>query len=67
MQDLIQALQIFLKYSNAKFPTICEHDILYVNVKPEAVSQEDIQSLKKLGFNVNENTNNFSSNRFGSC
>ena len=30
MEDLIKALQILLKYGNPKYPTVCEHDILYI-------------------------------------
>lgn len=30
MSDLIEALQILLKYGNPKKPTHCEHDILII-------------------------------------
>lgn len=51
MEDLIKALQIFAKYTNAKYPTKCEHDELYVNtVSPDEVSEEDKAELEKLGF-----------------
>jgi len=67
MEDLIKALQIFLKYGNSYAPTNCSHDELYVDIEPEKVSDEDIAKLDKLGFFVNEEYNGFSSYRFGSC
>lgn len=69
MEDLIKALQIFLKYSTSKYPTHCEHDYLFVDVNPELVSQEDKDELKKLGFFVDTEYGGvgFGSFRFGSC
>lgn len=45
MNDLIKALQIFAKYTDAKYPTSCEHDIFYVQVSPDDVSDEDKAEL----------------------
>lgn len=50
MEDLIKALQIFLKYDNPKWPTHCEHDVMYVNVCPKNMEPEDIKELGELGF-----------------
>lgn len=55
MEDLIKSLQIFSKYITddygRKNPTTCEHDMFFVNcVRPEQVSEEDIEELKTLGF-----------------
>lgn len=51
MDDLIEALQIFRKYSNEKCPTGCEHDTLLVyGVLVTSVSQSDKNHLKRLGF-----------------
>lgn len=52
MKDLIEALQIFMKYcGDVKYPTTCEHDELYINcVKPEQVTEEDLKRLDELGF-----------------
>lgn len=51
MEDLIKALKIFSKYSNTKYPTKCEHDMLFVNcVKPDEVSHTDLMQLYDLGF-----------------
>lgn len=53
MEQLIEALQIFLKYGNPAYPTHCEHDILtIVGIKPEDVSDEDKKRLDELGFFV---------------
>lgn len=65
MKDLIEALQIFLKYENKKYPTNCSHDVLFVDVDPKLVSDEDKLNLYKLGFFVSDD--GFSSFRFGCC
>lgn len=67
MKDLIEALTLFAKYTNAKHPTCCEHDVLYVLVDPTKVSTEDRIRLDALGFHAQEDDNNFYSNRFGSA
>ena len=53
MNDLIEALNILSKYlkKGKKFPTACEHDILYVcGIKMDEVTVEDVHRLYKLGF-----------------
>ena len=67
MKDLIRALEIFLKYGDAQWPTHCEHDVLYVDIRPEVVSEEDKILLKELSFVVDEEIDCFRSYRFGSC
>ncbi len=74
MDDVIKALQVFKKYVEPgspedKWPFQCSHDVLYVRVRPELVSAEDILELEELGFMVGENDfeNGFYSYRFGSC
>jgi len=69
MEDLIKALQIFLKYGNPYAPFHCEHDYLYVDIDPEIVSDEDKKELDKLGFHEDEEYGGegFGSYRFGSC
>lgn len=52
MEDLIRALQIFLKYGNPTYPTNCEHDELYVNIDASVVSEEDKKILDELGFSL---------------
>ena len=66
MEDLIKALNIFLKYKNSEYPTYCIDEILYVNVSPTIVTEEDKIILNKLGFRVNVEEDCFLSIRFGS-
>lgn len=66
MEDLIKALQIFLKYGNPKRPSHCEHEYLYINIDPKLVSPEDLVELEKLGFSIEENGDGFGSYRYGS-
>ena len=71
MKDLIKALEIFSKYTDAKWPTHCEHDILLITnkVKPDQVNDEDKTILEELGFFVTDEYGDevFASFRFGSC
>lgn len=67
MKDLIEALQIFLKYGNPDYPTACDHDQLYVMIDPADVSDEDKEKLEKLGFYASPEDSNFYSFKFGSC
>lgn len=51
MSDLIEALQILLKYRNEEYPTHCEHDILCImGITKDEVSYEDRARLDELGF-----------------
>lgn len=50
MKDLIEALQIFLKYGNPGWPTHCDHDVLTVMIDPANVSEEDLARLEELSF-----------------
>ena len=69
MKDLIEALTILAKYMDLeeKWPTHCEHDVLYVcHIEPEDVSEEDTKRLEVLGFFPSDE-GGFQSFRFGSC
>ena len=54
MKELIKALQIMLRYfkdADEKFPTHCEHDILYVwGVDFDKIPLADVLRLYELGF-----------------
>jgi hypothetical protein len=65
MSDLIKALQIFLKYGDPRWPTHCEHDVLYVMIDPSIISKDDLSTLDEIGFF--DNGDHFESFRFGSC
>jgi hypothetical protein len=70
MKDLIEALQILLKYANNdENPTHCDHDQLYIGcgIELEKVTKEDIDKLDELGFFWDEESEGFISFRFGSC
>jgi len=67
MNDLIEALQIFAKYTDATWPSWCEHDMFHICVEPEKVSEEDTKRLDELGFFPDESGYDFRSYRFGSC
>lgn len=69
MDDLIEALQIFRKYTDTKYPTNCSHDELAIcDVEPSSVSGEDVKRLEELGFIISgEDEAYFLSFKFGSC
>ena len=67
MKQLIEALQIFAKYTDRPFPTGCEHDVLYVYVSPDDVNEEDTGLLQELGFKPDKSLDNFYSFRYGSA
>jgi hypothetical protein len=67
MKELIEALQIFLKYGDIPHPTGCEHDELSVYVNPETVSKEDIKKLDELGFTADHEYERFYSFKYGSA
>lgn len=69
MDQLIKALQIFLKYDNPTYPTHCEHDELWIcgNYDPARMSAEDVAELDELGFHWDESDESFKSFWFGSA
>jgi len=69
MEDLIKALQIFLKYGNPNNPFHCEHDYLYVDISVDLVSEEDLKALDELGFfpDSEYDSDGFGSFKYGSC
>lgn len=70
MKDLIEALQILLKYGDPRNPTHCEHDVLtIVGIDPSDVSDEDKTRLEELGFIVSDEYGDsmFRSFRYGSA
>lgn len=68
MEELIEALQIFLKYQNKTYPINCAHDIfMVVGITEEEVYQEDKDRLSKIGFRWNSEYQSWSSYRYGSC
>lgn len=68
LSQLIEALQIALKYGDIRNPTHCEHDKLALCLDPAKVSEEDKKKLASLGFHENKDGEggDFYSYRFGS-
>jgi len=67
MDDLIEALIILRKYGNPAYPTHCEGEVLFVDVLPREVIEEDMNRLNNLGFSPNSEGTGFESFKFGSC
>jgi len=70
MDDLIKALQILRKYGNPDYPFNCDHDVLFVDINPDVVSDEDKKELDSLGFITSEEEEydgGFISFKYGSC
>jgi hypothetical protein len=68
MDNLIEALTIFRKYGNPKYPTNCAHDVLYImEYDIEGISSEDVDRLGELGFIWNDTEGVFMSYKFGSA
>lgn len=68
MKDLIEALQIFLKYRDERWPTHCEHDIMMImKIEEDEISSEDAKRLVDLGFYWNEEYDCWASYKFGSA
>jgi hypothetical protein len=68
MKDLIEALQIFLKYGDTPFPTNCSHDVLAVCYRRDAIiDPADVARLAELSFTWSEEYDAWKSFRFGSC
>lgn len=68
MKDLIEALTIFLKYSNERRPTHCEHDVLQISgIEKGVVSAKDAERLEQLGFHWSDPYSCWLSYKFGSA
>lgn len=63
-QEMVEAFQIFSKYSDKKYLLGAEHDILFVYVEPSRVLPEDIERLKILGFIPIFGSDEYGSNYF---
>lgn len=68
MENLIEALQIFLKYKNSKWPTNCSHDVMAImEITNSDVSDSDIKRLDELGFFWSDKEYCFISFHYGSA
>jgi hypothetical protein len=70
LKELIEALNIFLKYDNPKFPTGCEHDVLYVfdegSYSPDKMDAVDVGRLNEIGFDYDASLPSWGCTAFGS-
>lgn len=69
LSQLIEALQIVLKYGDIEWPTHCEHGEMWLaNVDAQATfSPEDHARLAGLGFYYDEDDECYKSYSFGSA
>lgn len=69
MENLIEALQIFLKYGNPTYPTHCEHDTLHIcDYEWDKISKKDQEALEELGFfNSEDSDEGIISFKYGSA
>jgi hypothetical protein len=68
MEQLIKALQIFLKYKNETCPTNCVHDaLLIMGITYDEVSEEDKKELETLHFYWSDEYDCWASGHFGSA
>ncbi len=68
MKDLIEALTIFAKYTNTKWPTNCTHDFLAImEIEEDTMSKNDQSKVFELGFFWSDEYDAWISFRFGSA
>lgn len=67
-EQLIAAFRIFQTYNpGARWPTHCEHDVMWVACSPGDVSKEDVALLDALGFHAGPHMEGFKSYQYGSA
>lgn len=65
MENLIKALQIFLKYDNPENPTHCYYELLSIMGDYSKITHDDMLLLEELGFFYDEEEDAFISLKFG--
>ena len=65
MKDLIEALTIFSKYTDAGHPVFCQEDIFCVRVDPSKVDESDLRKLEEYSFYADEDEPYFYSHHYG--
>jgi len=50
IQDMIEGLEIFDKYTDDKYVFYSQHDVIGIGVSPTEVSDKDKEKLDDLGF-----------------
>jgi len=67
MENFIKALEILIKYGNVHYPFNCSHDLLFIDVDPKKVSDDDILKLGEFYIYPNDDNEGFESTFYGSC
>jgi uncharacterized protein CbrC (UPF0167 family) len=68
MKELIEALQTFAMYTQTKWPTHCEHDVLMIcDVGRDTMSAADQDYVEERGFLWSDEHECWISFRFGSA
>ncbi len=68
LSELIEALQIFLKYGDVAWPTHCEHDEMWIYLNFQTtISPDDHTRLEELGFAWDKDGECYKSYAFGSA
>jgi len=67
MDQLIKALQIFLKYANPTYPTHCAHDALIIMGDYDDMTEDDKKALNELGFHWDSEYDGWASYKYGSA
>ena len=68
LSELVEGLQILLKYGDVEWPTHCEHDVMTIcNGCYDTMTDEDLAKLDELGFEWDEDERCFKSYAFGSA
>ena len=65
--DMIDACQIFKKYSTGRRMFNCDHDVIVCVIEFGEVSGPDRAALAELGWHEHEDLGSFYSVRHGSC
>lgn len=68
LSEIVEILQIVLKYGDTLWPTICVRDKPWIcNVDVEAITAEDRVRLEELGLRYNDADKSYTSYAFGSA
>ena len=67
IEELLEAIKIFLKYDEGQYPINADHDIIYFYVDPNKVCESDHIRLEELGFDVHQEFDCYYSYKYGSC
>lgn len=70
MDELIEALALVRPYMSdygVKYPTGCEHDVMFLNVDTNDIPLAVLSRLEELSFSHSDEYDSLVSYKFGSC